>query len=399
MFTALRPALALAGSWLLTVSFLARLPGAMSQLGTLLLVSQTTGSLTSAGLATGAVALGSGVSGPALGWLSDRYGQRPVVVAAALANTAALLTLVVSALGGTALPGLLVLAATVGLTTPQVGPLARSRWVAMITGRPDAARMTGAAMSFEGAADELSYVFGPALVGLLTLLHPAVPLLVAAVLALFAGVTWAVHRTAPSGQPATRGGGRLPVLPLAGLCLAMVLQGIVFGSTQAGVIAATQQAGQPALAGLTYALLGLTSAVAGLATAALPERWGLGVRLQVASVAMAALAIPLLMVQGVAGLAVAVGLFGFAIAPHMITVYRLGERFVPQPRLGAAMGLLSSGVVVGYALGTSLGGSLADAAGAAAPFAVTVGAAALAALVALVGRRLRQTGARIARPV
>ena len=51
---------------------------------------------------------------------------------------------------------------------------------------------------------------------------------------------------------------------------------------------------------------------------------------------------------------------GFAVAPYMIGVFSLGERVVPPARVGAAMTLLASATGIGYALGASVAGRLAD---------------------------------------
>ena len=67
----------LAGTPYVVVAFLARLPLAMSQLGTLLLVSGATGSYGLGGLAAGALAVANAIGAPFAGALADRIGQRP----------------------------------------------------------------------------------------------------------------------------------------------------------------------------------------------------------------------------------------------------------------------------------------------------------------------------------
>jgi MFS family permease len=72
---------------------------------------------------------------------------------------------------------------------------------------------------------------------------------------------------------------------------------------------------------------------------------------------------------------------GVAVAPYMIAVFSLAERVVPSSRVGAAMTMLASATGVGYALGSSLAGRLADESGATAAFGVTVGATVLAVVL------------------
>src|SRR3954454_11576325 len=64
----------LAGTPYVVVAFLARLPLAMSQLGTLLLVSEATGSYGLGGLSAGALAVANAIGAPFAGSLADRIG-------------------------------------------------------------------------------------------------------------------------------------------------------------------------------------------------------------------------------------------------------------------------------------------------------------------------------------
>ncbi|MER6309896.1 MFS transporter, partial [Streptomyces sp. NPDC001657] len=95
--TAYRRVIALSGPLLPLVSFLGRLPTAMCQLGSLLLVADTSGSLATAGLVGGALAAGQTAGGPLLGRLADRHGQRPVVLAACWCDALAVAALVAAA--------------------------------------------------------------------------------------------------------------------------------------------------------------------------------------------------------------------------------------------------------------------------------------------------------------
>ena len=58
-------------------------------------------------------------------------------------------------------------AAVTGFAMPQVGPLARVRWRPITRDTGDQRRLVDAAFSYEGAADEASFVLGPALIGVL----------------------------------------------------------------------------------------------------------------------------------------------------------------------------------------------------------------------------------------
>ncbi|MFV6032490.1 MFS transporter [Streptomyces sp. NPDC056264] len=384
-----RDTLSLLGPALPVVSFLGRLPTAMCQLGSLLLVAETSGSLATAGLAGGALAAGQTVGGPVVGRLTDRHGQRGVVLTASLANAVAVTGLVLAALAHAPTAWLMVLGGLAGATVPQVGPLARTRSVALARRSGADDRTVGTVLSFEGTLDEVSFVLGPAFVGLAAALaHPAAALLLASLLLAVFGTAFALHPTAratlPEPSASTRTGAsertRLPGSAYA-LRGTMALQGAMFGASQAGITALTEELGAPGQAGLVYAAMGVMSAAVGLSMAAVPARIGLTARWRAATAALVVLSVPLLFVGSLGALYAVVVVLGAAYAPHLITVFGLTERTVPAARLAESMAFLTSGVVAGQALALAVSGRLAEGHGAPAAFAVAVGAAVACALL------------------
>ncbi len=396
----------LTGHVYVVVAFLGRLPLAMSQLGTLLLVAGSTGSYGAGGASAGALAVANAISAPAAGALADRVGQRRVVLMQSLFGGAALALLVALASAGVSWPVQAASAALAGLLIPQVGPLARVRWrpVTAVGPAADHRRLVDAAFSYEGAADEASFVLGPALVGAsVAVADPRAALLLAAGLLAVFGSLFALDPTADLTHQAAH----LNLAPIgkllsAGLVLLAVAQftiGIVFGSAQTGTSVLATAAGEPGMTGLLHALLGVGSVVAGLAITMLPPSFSLERRLQAFALALFVLALPLLLVGSLTALALALMLLGFAIAPYMISVFTLGERITPQRRTGAAMSVLAAVTGLGYATGSTIAGRLADWNGYTPAFAVTVSAGLLAVVLAtLAVPTLRRAQSTIARP-
>ncbi|MFF9169828.1 MULTISPECIES: MFS transporter [unclassified Streptomyces] len=428
-----RRVIGLSGPLLPVVSFLARLPTATIQFGSVLLVARTSGSLAAAGVTGGALAAGQVACGPLVGRLADRHGQRPVVLVFALANALAIGALVAGALAGLSTPLLAVLAAAAGASVPLIGPLGRARLVALARRAGAGESTVGAALSFESTLDEISFVLGPALVGLAAVLaHPALALAGAAVLVAGCGTAFALHPTARATHPPSRRGrdgapgrearradgrraddadsapdgpvgrragarrvrpggrGRMP-RSVNALRVALALQGAMFGACQAGITALTGRLGQADQAGLVYAAMGVMSALAGLSTAFLPAGVGLRVRWRVATAAACALSVPLLWTDSLAGLYAVVTVLGAAYAPHLITVFALTERAVPPARLAEAMASATSALVAGQALAVAVTGRLAESHGPGAAFAAGTAAAGLAAVVALTARPVPYT--------
>ncbi|MEU3016127.1 MULTISPECIES: MFS transporter [unclassified Nocardiopsis] len=356
----------IAGWPLLLATFLARLPVSMTLIGLLTLVTSTTGSVGAAGLVSGAFALGEAIGGPVIARFADRHGQRVPVLATALLDAALIAALVAAVSSGAPLPALVALAAAGGLCMPQVGPMARTRWVVLIRKGPDRGpereRSVSAVMSVEGVLDEASFVLGPALVGVLTLtLSPTASVLGAAVLIGVFGTVFALHPTAPPGTEPVRGAeGRITRPALLLLAVPMFCQGLFFGGMSTGVTAYADHAGHGDLSGLMYAVMGSSSAVAGLMMASLPAGFALTARVRVAAGGLALLTLPLYLEHGPATLAVAILVLGVAIGPHLVSLFGLIERAAPPSRLSQSMALILSSLILGQALGSMVAGALAD---------------------------------------
>ncbi|WP_425471502.1 MFS transporter [Sinomonas susongensis] len=391
----------LAGAAFLPLGLFARLPLAMLTVGTLTLIAVESKSYALAGMAAGAVGIGSAIGAPILGALADRAGQTRVLLAAAALNTVAVTALVLTALtlgdadGGARAP-VVVSALLSGLTTPQVGPFARARWMGLTEGRTLRALELDAALSYEGTADELTFVLGPALVGLLGAgVAPWLPLSAAALLTAISVTAFALHPTARAVRPIARH--ELPPVSLREWAIvlvpvaAMIAMGTFFGSTQAALTAFAAEHGSPDLGGLLYAAVGLTSAIAALSVAVWPPAFSLASRWIVCAGCMLVFSLVLFIPDGLPSMTAALLLVGIPVGPIMVTVFGIGGRVAPHGRTGTVMTMLASGIVAGTALGSALGGQLAAGGGSAAAFVAPSAAAgallALGAAVAVVRRR------------
>ncbi len=432
----------LAGRSFIPLGLFARLPLAMLTVGALTLVTSVTGSYAVGGAAAGAVGIGSALGAPVLGVLADRLGQRRVLLVSAVANTAAIVALILAAY---LIPGAQDLAAAVpvlaaafvaGASCPQVGPLARVRWMALTSrtsGRGAAANSADldTALSYESTADELTFVLGPALVGILaSLLAPWLPLALAAALTVVLVPAFAVHPThhavvrtarrpssgraaapAPASAsglaPAAAGDRRTDertaaqrartfaavALPV----LAMVCMGTFFGSTQASLSSFSASFATSELAGLLYAAMGLSSAAAALSVAYWPRRLTVNVRWIACAGLMAGLALLLLLPTTALPMVLVLLVLGLPVGPLMVTVFAIGGLVAPAGKLGTVMTALASGIVAGTALGSSIAGQLAQNFGYSTAFLVPVCAAtALFLLGTATAVVLRQRGRKTA---
>ncbi|MGW2226336.1 MFS transporter [Streptomyces formicae] len=390
---AYRKVIGMTGALLPVVSFLGRLPVAMIQFGSVLLVTETSGSLATGGIVACALALGQVGAGPFVGRLADRRGQRRVVLVCSLGNAVAIAAYTLGALADLPTPALVALGVLAGATIPGIGPLARARVVPLVRARGGDDRIAGTVLSLESTMDELSFVLGPALVGLASVAgHPAYAFGAAALLVALCGTAFALHPTGRTARTADGGPARArgprPRLPRSVYVvrIGLVFLGVLLGACGAGITALTQELGQPGQAGLVYAAMGVMSAVVGLSMAALPERFGLLARWRVATAAAALLSLPLVWTDSLMGLYVVVTFFGAIYAPNLITGFALTERAVPPQRLAEGMTFAASAFVGGQAVTLAVAGRIAESHGAGAAFALGSAAAAVAFVIALVAR-------------
>jgi hypothetical protein len=361
------------------LGLLARLSYAITPLGSLLLLRHATGSNAFAGLVAGAQSLAIAIAGLVAGWLTARVGARRLGMTLAVANAVAAALFVAAGAVGSR-PALVGGAVLVGLTQPNVGLLVRVHWSHAL-GRGTTSLRT--AFAYESAVDELSFVVGPAVIGVLAVMWPGDgPVLGMVVLLLGAAVPFAAmytHETAPRQAELGRLGGMAP------LVAGMFALGAVFGAIQAATAAYA-----PSGAGFLYACLGIGSAAAGVAYAWLPASF----RLETRHVAFSAT-----LVLGTVALALspwpALGILvaGCAIAPYMITLYALTDAVAPPARLPVAMAVLGVGGPVGTAVGLAVTGAILDGPGLGPAWWVPAGCAGVGLLVAVV-----RTARRVPRP-
>ena len=386
-----------AGWGYLIATSLGRLPLSMMPLAILTLATASTGSIALAGVAAAAAAVGEAIGAPTGGALSDRFGQRPVLLTGVVLNVGFAVAFVATIADA---PDLLIvaLAGATGLSLPQVGPLSRVRWMAM------SGDDLSAAFAFEGVTDEVVYIIGPALVGILAVtVSPEVALLSAAALIAVFVTQFALHPTArfairradaaPAEAPETTRA-PLPVWvrrSLGAVVLGgMLAMGTFFGASQAGLTSFALANGLGDSGSLLYAVMAVGSAVTTVAMVAVPDRIGLATRWVLAGAGMALGAVGMMLAPNVVVLLVWAVLAGAFQGPALLTMFSVAGSIAQPGRAGILMTLTGSGVVLGVAIGTSAGGALAAGGGPAAAFALVATAAGVLALLgAVVGILIR----------
>lgn len=373
-----------AGASFFPIALIARLPFAMLVVGVLSLVVSARGSLQLGGLTSAMVGLGTAAFGWVLGMAADRFGQRPVLLVAGIANSIALFAM--AAVVYTSAPDATVLAIAflIGATAPQVSSMSRTRLAAIVTRVVPVqfrGRTMNTAMAYESAADEIVFVFGPFIVGVIgSLISPAAPVWAAGALILFFVTAFALHHTGRTTSARTEAGavdqapfrellhGRLLILVLAVFGI-----GGFFGSTLSSLTSYMNDAGTPERAGLLYGVMGLSSAVLALGVAALPASFGLNARSLSFAAILACGAVAFQFVSSDLTVAAALFLAGAGIGPTFVSIYGLTVARSPHGRSNTVMTVLSSMVQVGQAAAAAITGHLAETYGTATAWASVLG--------------------------
>ncbi|WP_211239221.1 MFS transporter [Actinokineospora inagensis] len=361
-----------------------RFPIAMRSVGCLLLVAAVSGSLGGAGAVAAAMLVAQGVASPVLGRWADRVSQRRVLLSAGAAHVVALTGLLVAIVGRAPILVQVVAAVATGCASVSFTSFMRARWAAFV--EPGLVRT---AYALESVLDETIFLVGPLLVTVLvTGVHPAAGLIVCAVLTATGSVAVALHgRSEPAAKrPEAAPRKAIAVTGVRVLVVAYAGMGFLLGAVDVTMIGFAREHGNPALAGVFLSLTAVGSLVAGAVFGAVD--WTLTPRrlLALTTAVLTAGALPLAFAGSspvMAGLAVVAGV---AIAPGLIAGSTLLEALAPKGSLSEGFSWLSSAGALGIALGTGVGGRLADTGGFAAAAVAAVGGGLVALVLAVAGQ-------------
>ncbi len=386
----------------------ARAPYAMVPLGTMTAITASTGSVATGGLATGLASAAGAVAGPLIGRWADHAGQRRVLLTLVPLSAVAFALLLTAALTGLNGPLLWAVCLLLGSTAVPIGSFTRARWTSLVR----SPRELSTAFSYESTVDEMTFVLGPALVGVAaSTAFPAAPIALAATLVLLAGIPFAI--TSPplaarpkdadaAGQvsradavdmtvtPDSPARSRADVPPIPRVLLAvlpavviMLCIGANFGSVQAATTERAALLGADGAAGLVYALMGLGSAATALAVVLVPDSVRLAVRVLIGGAGMALMLAASAAASSLVATALLLFAVGLFVGPTMVTAFSIAERRSPTGGISVAMTSMQSSITVGVSLGAMLGGALTAASGPVAGFAVAIGAGVVIAVVGL----------------
>ncbi len=362
-----------------------RFPIALYPFGLGLIVSASCGHYGFAGVLSGIYVIANGVGNPLLARVSDRYGQRRLLIPASVVHAAGAVLL--ASFVELKLPDWTLIGPTIvtGLAFLSVGSMVRARWSNVLAGSPD----LSTAYSLESTLDEVVFVLGPLVATTVaTLVWPPLVLYIGAALVLVGAVLFTRAPGEPPPHPQgekhpaalrTRG---MPLLVLTAVCM-----GVIFASAEVTMVAFCGQHGHKSLSGVPLAAFAGGSAVAGLLYGA--RKWARPIlaRYRLQCGVFGALTFVFLLAVNIPVLVLCAFVVGLGIAPALITTFGVVEQLVPAAALTEGLAWVITGLSVGYGVGAALVGAIADHHGARVAFVVTAAAGVLGALIAAVEYR------------
>ncbi len=337
---------------------IARLPIGMTALAFILLIRAEGGSYADAGIVSAAEAIAAAAGAPVAGRLVDRRTPATVLFGYGCLFPASLALLLVLAWSSAPLAALALAAAAAGFTLPPIGPTVRMLWPSMVTDDDQ----LSTAFALEATLQELLFVSGPLIVGLLTaLFSPSVAVIATGAFCFF-GVLGFISNGYIRDRTRQEPGDRHLLAALTPptvqrIALLSLCYGVCFGSLEVAIPAFAESHGGRSLGAIGLACWSSGSLVGGLLAAGHrasdPRR-----RLRLITAAFLGLLVLPLFAWSLPSLAVIMFLVGLPIAPSFALTYGMVQESALRGTEAEVFGWLSTSIVVGIATGTAIGGLL-----------------------------------------
>ncbi|MET7288144.1 MFS transporter [Streptomyces sp. NPDC005573] len=366
----------------------ARLSYGIAPLAVLLSVTRATGSLAVSGAVMSLFGGAMVFLMPVRASLIDRHGPRRALLP--MAACYGLLLCVLTALvwrPGMPAPLIAGAAALAGACAPPLGPTMRALWAGLVDDR----HLLRRAYSLDGVAEELIFVSGPALVGVLVRFAPPAAGIPLSALLVVAGTGAFVMSPALAGvRPGSRREGRGPLRGMLPPVVVAAGVGLALSGVELLVMAfMAARSYDTALVPWVLGALSAGSAVGGLVNGAVDWRGSARTRLAWFAAGLGLVVAAAGLAPGVWTFTAAMGCAGAFVAPALTTAYLLADETAGEGSRTRAGAWVNMAVNAGNSGGAMVAGLLIGALPLAVCFLLAGGVALVAALLA--GPRRRRT--------
>ena len=356
------------------------MPISMDSLAIIFIVVAATDSYALAGALT---AVGSIVVGAAEVFWSrqaDRRGQAKVLLLTAPTRVVSFLIFVVLVSKDAPIWTWFVSLIVAESTAISAGGMVRRRWLHILKNDPDNSdgHLVNTAYSWEAMVDEIVFILGPVVATSFAVnVAPSAGILAGLV---FLAIGWtslaAMKSTEPPAQPANKENPHPAVLRnriVQSIVIPCALLGGFFGAIGITVVGFAEERNHPGSTGWLLAIWAVGSAVAAIINGVIKFKSAHAARFLVYLVALTIATVPLLLVNSIPLLALALFVNGLFIAPLIVNAYGTVENAVPAGQITEALTWVIAGMPLGGALASALAGIVIDNSGAQMAFWVPLG--------------------------
>jgi MFS family permease len=363
-----------------TAGFIGRMPIAMDSLAIIFIVVAATDSYALAGALT---AVGSIVVGAAEVFWSrqaDRRGQAKILLLAAPTRVVSFLIFVVLVSKDAPIWTWFVSLIIAESTAISAGGMVRRRWLHILKNDPDNSdgHLVNTAYSWEAMVDEIVFILGPVVATSFAVnVAPSAGILAGLV---FLAIGWtslaAMKSTEPPAEPANKDDPHPAVLRnriVQSIVIPCALLGGFFGAIGITVVGFAEERNHPESTGWLLAIWAVGSAVAAIINGVIKFKSAHATRFLIYVVALTIATVPLLFVNSIPLLALALFVNGLFIAPLIVNAYGTVENAVPAGQITEALTWVIAGMPLGGAVASALAGVVIDNSGAQMAFWVPLG--------------------------
>jgi len=356
------------------------MPIAMDSLAIIFIVVAATDSYALAGALT---AVGSIVVGAAEVFWSrqaDRRGQAKILLLAAPTRVVSFLIFVVLVSKDAPIWTWFVSLIIAESTAISAGGMVRRRWLHILKNDPDNSdgHLVNTAYSWEAMVDEIVFILGPvAATSFAVNVAPSAGILAGLV---FLAIGWtslaAMKSTEPPAEPANKDDPHPAVLRnriVQSIVIPCALLGGFFGAIGITVVGFAEERNHPESTGWLLAIWAVGSAVAAIINGVIKFKSAHATRFLIYLVALTIATVPLLFVNSIPLLALALFVNGLFIAPLIVNAYGTVENAVPAGQITEALTWVIAGMPLGGAVASALAGVVIDNSGAQMAFWVPLG--------------------------
>jgi MFS family permease len=363
-----------------SAGFIGRMPIAMDSLAIIFIVVAATDSYALAGALT---AVGSIVVGAAEVFWSrqaDQRGQSKILRIAVPVRIIAFLLFVFLVSKSAPIWTWFVSLIIAESTAINAGGLVRRRWLHTLKNDPDNkdGHLVNTAYSWEAMVDEFVFIVGPVVATTCAIkIAPSAGILAGLIfLAIGLPSLAAMKSTEPPAEPADQQEPHPPVLKsriVQSIVIPCAFLGGFFGAVGITVVGFAEERNHPESTGWLLAIWAVGSAIAALVNGAIKFKSAQATRFLIYLVGLTVGTLPLLFVQTIPALAVALFVNGLFIAPLIVNAYGTVESAVPAGQITEALTWVIAGMPLGGAISSALAGVVIDHSGAQMAFWVPLG--------------------------